>query len=1315
MLATASSMEVTFSWWQGWPNFRKMQIFDTTDWVFSDGDWTPMIEVTAATDGNVCLYHCLQVYMGVISTLWESEDRAAAVHCSEQQSGQKYCFGNETSNAPGDSDIDPLRFVILQHRYIHDPGQPTFQMVTPDATAVVGSRGTFFDVPISATWAAGGSDANYNRWEVVSSFFARPTVPYSGANLSQVLCSGSSGGTPYIFDIEMQRCRAPNEIGLRLGTGFDADGVALGTSVFTDLRSMTQDATALTYLAEIRAMRPGDRRRLDGADTQCFFQCDPGSGSWPYLLEVSQHAACSTSDGTEALFCVPMVATDSMHMQFCLIQVEVGGEMRRQVIVDPDISTGDNVNIQGLSWTVTASFWAESVGQPPSCLEPMVFDASLKRCKFATEVAYPVGYYARTEYRTFIFPYENFAWPNSGWEYLTGWVATNTPGEMGHNKCFHICLKTSPWWRMLLKQTLQDKEDDNHPDTGCDLQNSATMAPMCVADNPISSAYRRFVVGNVLYGDTDWTFYWMTDDYDVGVRVYDPPTRVADEASDETQDRELNSWEVVDVFYARPMPGGNGGYLPCWGGYYEDPAGQGEVGRCLRCPLGKFRDITQYTYDQCFNCPTNSSTSLDTRLRGESCICDSGMQMVGDLAVSGGDFTVLNNAQCQQCESGTYGPPGTSTCLDCQAGKFSSENGTSSCDNCVPGSFQNDTKATDCDECIAGKVTPIAGLSTCVPCTAGMAQAAPAQVACRPCTQGFFSSGLGAEECEICPSGMTTTGNGADNSLNCVCEQGTYFPCLGMDCLLHTPATECAACPRGMVCRGPNSAPWAMISDDGRSHRLPFVPQGYMAIDSKVYKCAGVGEACPGAFMGSPDEDMCAYGGSSIACSLCPRGSRFDGDKCTECGEFGTLGVIAFFIIVIGVLGSLFLGSRPLEKEGKFTMISVDKMRHRSVLNQNLAILINLMQTTWIITRFDIGMPQGTKQTLFVLGSIFDLSAFQLDCLGSDTDPRVFAVTRTIMCNMAPAIIIAWMGLTVLAGKLCKRDGMPKPVYAINSLVGLFAAFFMAIANAAINDGFAMYDHPSGDRSLKSFPYLLTSSSEASAVQVVSVFGIIIWCVGGLAMATFVQLNLANRREDKAFRQCCVSMVIKYRWDQPWWYLVTLFTSLLITLSVSIIQDGDWQMVYMLLILLAYFGGLLSFKPYYSWLVYYADVVASAGKIALLIACLPYQKAAVQPGASAANFIPAVAIIVYLLVIFQVLLVLVVFLQFRFAGKIANLESLMADLGSKFTKNFPKAGDLEEVCDDKEEAMAMRDSRRKSSRQSKQAEEQDPVTVRVSV
>lgn len=511
-----------------------------------------------------------------------------------------------------------------------------------------------------------------------------------------------------------------------------------------------------------------------------------------------------------------------------------------------------------------------------------------------------------------------------------------------------------------------------------------------------------------------------------------------------------------------------------------------------------------------------------------------------------------------------------------------------------------------------------------------------------------------------------------------------------------------------MTCTGPDSAPWAMV--DGIQHRKPYVPARFMAIDTNVYRCAGDGAACPGAFLNSHSSTMCAYSGSGVACAECPLGWGFNGNQCIACAQIGTGPVIAFIIIVILGMCLVAQGTRPLEGDGKFSSFTINSMRHSSVLNMNLSLLINLLQTTWIFSKMSIKLPITTRQAMSSTGSVFDLSAFNLECIGSNSDPRSYALTRVVLQNIGPGLVVVWYVIVLTFGRCCVcLSQKPEFVFAFNSMVGLFAAFFMAIANAAINDGFAVYGHPSGERSLKAFPFILDWQAEAVQIRIVSLIGMIVWCVGGAAIIGWLLWMMPRKIKDKQFRKATLSIVIKYANDKPWWYLVALLTSLLITMSVSFFETGQWQLVYALLILVVYFGALLSFKPYFSWLVHYADVASTGGKIFLLVCSLPYQSLPDdeknEAGAEAA-IIPVIAILAYTCGFLMLLHVALIFANFRTRGKSVELDMMMEDLGGRVAEKLPGTSDLEEICDDREEAMAKRQSR-SSVRASKRGRSKD--------
>merc|ERR1719232_1486170 len=108
--------------------------------------------------------------------------------------------------------------------------------------------------------------------------------------------------------------------------------------------------------------------------------------------------------------------------------------------------------------------------------------------------------------------------------------------------------------------------------------------------------------------------------------------------------------------------------------------------------------------------------------------------------------------------------------------------------------------------------------------------------------------------------------------------------------------------------------------DEGEvpKHRKPYIPAGYMAILDNVYKCAGDGSACPGAFMDSPLDVMCAHGGTGVACALCADGSSWNGNHCVKCTG-GKAGPVVFFVVLCILLSRLIGSTFAREEYGQYT------------------------------------------------------------------------------------------------------------------------------------------------------------------------------------------------------------------------------------------------------------------------------------------------------------------------------------------------------------------------------------------------------------
>merc|ERR1711957_904255 len=160
---------------------------------------------------------------------------------------------------------------------------------------------------------------------------------------------------------------------------------------------------------------------------------------------------------------------------------------------------------------------------------------------------------------------------------------------------------------------------------------------------------------------------------------------------------------------------------------------------------------------------------------------------------------------------------------------------------------------------------------------------------------------------------------------------------------------------------------------------------------------------------------MCKNGGTGVACSICPNEYFIDGDVCMECGSRGVIGISVLMVGLIIAMVVMFNMTLPKEPMPTFGVVTVKKLRYSSLISSMLKICLDMVQTVWIFTTFNISLPTASGGETF--GAVFDLSGFRLDCLGV-LDPRGYAVTKTAWLNAGPALILALLGIFVVLGKV---------------------------------------------------------------------------------------------------------------------------------------------------------------------------------------------------------------------------------------------------------------------------------------------------------
>mmetsp|Transcript_95304 Transcript_95304/g.308716 ORF Transcript_95304/g.308716 Transcript_95304/m.308716 type:complete len:1209 (+) Transcript_95304:74-3700(+) len=589
--------------------------------------------------------------------------------------------------------------------------------------------------------------------------------------------------------------------------------------------------------------------------------------------------------------------------------------------------------------------------------------------------------------------------------------------------------------------------------------------------------------------------------------------------------------------------------------------------------------------------------------------------------------------ECRSCTVG-YGLV-DSECAKCNVGKA----GIGTCDSCMKGKFANESGLSACRQCPEGFECDSYELADPKPCAKGTFSNSTETRACLLCPVGFYADEEGSTACLTCipkstkhPDAWTSLGPlpgvaglspaaGRTSASDCACASGSYLR-----------DSDCTPCLEGMLCpSGSEAAAMFPTQDEVErgSRILPLVREGYMTLKTDpliVFACRNRAD-CPGG-----REGQCAThrDTSAVACGSCEVDAYEDSGTCMPCGKARTAGAAMLAALGVGSGVALLAMTFPYEPSGTITGLTFRRMMHADVATNALVAFVNLLQTTWIFVKQDgIRWPTSSKSTFRGPGSLFDLSIFRLECafLG---DRREVAVWRSALVNCLPLGAFTVLGLAYLIGRRFKDRGVgsmyfPDPCLACSTSLSILTAFFLVIVSSAINMGFSRFPHPNGQYSLIYFPFILTTNPEAKAIQAVSIIGILVWCVMGLSLVTYLLMKLPSKVMDVEFRRMTLSLTSRFHHECPWFILVQLAMSLMIALGLSLWETGLSQIAWMVGVFVVYLVALTSIRPYFCPLNYYCDVTCTVGKLLILIAVLPYQTTSQQFGAH----ITIIAVAVY--------------------------------------------------------------------------------------
>jgi len=234
-----------------------------------------------------------------------------------------------------------------------------------------------------------------------------------------------------------------------------------------------------------------------------------------------------------------------------------------------------------------------------------------------------------------------------------------------------------------------------------------------------------------------------------------------------------------------------------------------------------------------------------------------------------------------------------------------------------------------------------------------------------------------------------------------------------------------------------------------------------------------------------------------------------------------------------------------------------------------------------------------------------------------------------------------------------------------SSVLAVFLLFFMAIADCAVNIGMAVVTHPTGEKSLRAFPYILDYAPEASVIRMISLAGTLLWCVGGLVVFIALLIAYPKYAGNLTFRRATLCISIRYNSNKPWWTVVVLVQNLLVALTLTFFEDGAWQSIYLAFVLAMYFALVASFRPYFAPIVHYCELASCTGRVLLMMIAPVYSQT--QDGEW---LMLTVVFITYGSTLICFLYAICLFLRFKMFQMPSDLETECANLEDKLSNQL---------------------------------------------
>ena len=380
--------------------------------------------------------------------------------------------------------------------------------------------------------------------------------------------------------------------------------------------------------------------------------------------------------------------------------------------------------------------------------------------------------------------------------------------------------------------------------------------------------------------------------------------------------------------------GGSSSCTNCQAGFFSNAS---SATMCTACSAGSYSPIAASS--TCTQCEMGKFLETSTGTVCKACFMGSYSTVTASAS----------NATCKLCWPGSYSDDstqGVSTCKQCQAGTWTSNNGSTACSLCPAGTYssaQGLTSSSQCMRCGYGTYQDIQGSTTgcklcpmgkyltangstsvlqCVPCPSGTFStlegaffpeeclACPkgkysqssGSTTCEDCSMGYYQAAAGKSACQGCPPGTFLNATGSQNQSDCMpCSEGTYASSIGSSACLPcrpgyhsniTGTSQCTPCAagtasalEGFIDECPKCIPGTFSSVTGNSVCSQCTPASF---SNETGSTSCMDMACPAGLYIPLTAKEGSYSQNLSKCEACPQGkyrssSLQDSSYCTDC------------------------------------------------------------------------------------------------------------------------------------------------------------------------------------------------------------------------------------------------------------------------------------------------------------------------------------------------------------------------------------------------------------------------------------------------